>query len=101
MPATVTAYNNMINTAYVKNGTYDVDANHVVYDVTAGATHVFAGNTLSARSIRGASLTLDNNAHANMATKGLGRVDQQAHIAELSRRRRRSTSRITRSSSAA
>jgi len=64
--STQTAYQNLIHSAYVTSGTYTVNANHTVFDVTAGATHVTAGNTLTARSIRGNSLVIDSGAVATI-----------------------------------
>lgn len=72
---TVAAYDNMINTsAAVLNGTYTVDANHTVYNITSATTHVTPGNTLIARSIRGTgnTLTVDTAASLKLQPKSAG-----------------------------
>ncbi len=62
--ATVSAYNSMINNSpTIQNGTYTVDANHTVYDVTAASTHVLGGSTLTARTFKRGNLTIDNAAN--------------------------------------
>jgi hypothetical protein len=70
--STVSAYNNLIHTSTVTTGTYNVDANHVVYDVTAGTTNVQAGKTLSARSIRGTALNLAGNSIVQIQPRASG-----------------------------
>jgi hypothetical protein len=69
---TVSAYNSMINGSYVTNGTYTVDANHTVYDVTAGDTHVLGGATLTARSFRRGDVVVDNGARINIQSRASG-----------------------------
>jgi hypothetical protein len=68
----------MINSAFVTSGTYTVDANQTVYNVTAAATHVLANQTLSARSIRGSTITLDANSKVQMSAKSAGGISSRA-----------------------
>ena len=49
-----------------------MDANHVVYDVTAGTTNVQTGRTLTARSIRGGTLNLAANSTAQIQSRSAG-----------------------------
>jgi hypothetical protein len=71
--ATVAAYNSMINnSATIQNGTYTVDANHTVYDVTAANTHVLGGSTLTARSFRRGNLTIDNGGRVKIQLESAG-----------------------------
>ncbi|HEX8524816.1 MAG TPA: hypothetical protein VF669_21370 [Tepidisphaeraceae bacterium] len=71
--ATVSAYNNMIkSSATVLNGTYTVDANHTVHDVTAGSTHVLGSTKLTARSIQRGNLQIDSTAAVAVQTKANG-----------------------------
>jgi hypothetical protein len=69
---TVSAYNSMINGSYVTNGTYTVDANHTVHDVTAGDTHVLGGATLTARSIRRGDVAIDDGGRINIQSRANG-----------------------------
>ncbi|HYO08386.1 MAG TPA: alpha-amylase family glycosyl hydrolase [Tepidisphaeraceae bacterium] len=66
------AYQNMIRAPFVTGGTYTVDANQAVHDVTAGTTHVLAGRTLSARSLRGNALNVASGATVAVAPKSAG-----------------------------
>lgn len=70
--STLSAYNNLIDNSYVTSGTYTVNANHTVFDVTAGTTHVLGGSTLTARSIRGNSLTVESGAAVQLQPQSAG-----------------------------
>lgn len=75
--STMNAYtNSVVNSAFVKAGTYNVTGTHVVYDVTAGTTNVSAGAVLVANSINGTTL--------NVADGGIAKVNGPSKLQTLS-----------------
>jgi hypothetical protein len=65
---TVNAYNTMLARPYVTSGTYTVNSNQTVHDVTAGVTDVQSSRTLNAWSIRGGTLNVAAGAVVNIST---------------------------------
>ena len=66
--ATYTAYNGVVNSAYVKAGSYSVVGTNVIYDDTAASTTVTAGSALTASWVRGGSLALATGSTVHIAS---------------------------------
>jgi hypothetical protein len=75
----LTAFNNFIHSAYVTSGTYNVNANHNVFEVTAGTTNVLTGGSLTATYVRSSTLSIAAGTTATIranptATAGTSKV---------------------------
>jgi alpha-amylase len=61
------AYNGFINSTFVTTGTYNVVGTNVIYQDTAGTTHVTSNGNLNATYIRGNALNIDAGGKATIA----------------------------------